>query len=133
MNLGGGPSGPNNLTMYKGAVRASDLTIPGPTGTWVYMDEHPDSINDAGAFPPDTATNIPDAPSTYHNMAAGFAFADGHSEIHKWIGPTMRKTRSSGGLNGVNFVAQNNFTCQARDPDLSWFSRASPRHTEAHF
>jgi prepilin-type N-terminal cleavage/methylation domain-containing protein len=133
MSLGGGPSGPNNLTMYKGAVRASDLTIPGPTGTWVYMDEHPDSINDAGAFPPNNATNIPDAPSTYHNMAAGFAFADGHSEIHKWIGLTMKKTRSSGGLNGVNFVAQNNFATPARDPDLSWFSKASPRHTEAHF
>jgi len=37
--------------------------------TWVYMDEHPDSINDAGAFPPDAATNIPDAPGTYHNGA----------------------------------------------------------------
>jgi prepilin-type processing-associated H-X9-DG protein len=23
-------------------------------------------------------------PASYHNGAAGFAFADGHSEIHKW-------------------------------------------------
>ena len=26
-----------------------------------------------------------DWPATYHNMAAGFAFADGHSEIRKWV------------------------------------------------
>ena len=25
-----------------------------------------------------------DWPGTYHNIACGFAFADGHSEIHKW-------------------------------------------------
>ena len=76
--------GPNNLTIYKGAKKAADLLIPGPTQTWVYMDEHPDSINDAGAFAPNTKSNIPDAPATYHNGAADFAMADGHSEIHKW-------------------------------------------------
>ena len=127
---GGGPSGPNNLTIYKGAKKASDLTIPGPSGTWVYMDEHPDSINDAGAFPPDSATNIPDAPATYHNGACGFAMADGHSEIHKWKGPTMKAPRP-GGLKGVNFQAQNNFATVAGDPDLRWYSYASPRRTTA--
>ena len=55
---------------YKGAAKPADLTIPGPARTWVYMDEHPDSINDAGAFAPNSASNIPDAPSTYHNGAA---------------------------------------------------------------
>ena len=98
----GTPSGPNNLTIYKGAKKATDLIIPGPSGTWVYMDEHPDSINDAGAFAPNTASNIPDAPATYHNGAAGFAMADGHSEIHKWKGPTMTAPRPNG-LKGVNF------------------------------
>ena len=76
----------------------SDLTIPGPANTWVYDDEHPDSINDAGAFPPNTASNIPDVPAAYHNGAAGFAFADGHSEIHKWKGPAMKGPRSADGL-----------------------------------
>ena len=131
---GGGPpaysaGGPNNLTIYRGAKKASDLTIPGPAQTWVYMDEHPDSINDAGAFPPDSRTNIPDAPATYHNGAAGFAMADGHSEIHKWRGPTMNKPRSARGLRGVNFVAENNFSTTTTDPDLRWYSYVSPRKT----
>ena len=126
-------SGPNNNTIYRGAVRASDIITPGPTGSWVYMDEHPDSINDAGAFAPNTATNIPDAPSTYHNGAAGFSFADGHSEIHKWIGPTMKKPRRSAGLDGVSYSAQNNFATVVNDPDLSWYSKATPRHNEKSF
>ena len=91
------------------------------------MDEHPDSINDAGAFAPDSATNIPDAPGTYHNGAAGFAFADGHSEIHKWKGPTMNKPRSALGLSGVNYNAENNFGTVRGDPDLYWYSFATPR------
>ena len=126
------PGGPNNLSTangYRGAAKPADLMIPGPAGTWVYMDEHPDSINDAGAFGPNTASNIPDAPSTYHNGAAGFAFADGHSEIHKWKGPTMRGPRSAGGLLGVNFNAQNNFACKTGDPDLYWYAYACPRWT----
>ena len=125
----GGPGGPNNLAIYKGARRSSDLTIPGPAQTWVYVDEHPDSINDAGCFAPNTPTNIPDAPATYHNGACGFAFADGHSEIHRWVGPTMKKPRPAG-LKGVNFQAQNNFGTTRGDPDLRWYSYVSPRLTE---
>jgi prepilin-type N-terminal cleavage/methylation domain-containing protein/prepilin-type processing-associated H-X9-DG protein len=123
--LGYTAGGPNNLSIYKGATKASDLTIPGPARTWVYMDEHPDSINDAGAFPPNTASNIPDAPATYHNGAAGFAFADGHSEIHKWRGTTMNGAR----LKGVTYNAANNFGTAAGDPDVYWYSAVSPRHT----
>jgi prepilin-type N-terminal cleavage/methylation domain-containing protein/prepilin-type processing-associated H-X9-DG protein len=125
----GDPGGPNNLTIYRGAAKSGDLLIPGPAQSWVYMDEHPDSINDAGAFAPDTAVNIPDAPATYHNGASGFAFADGHSEIHKWKGPTMSKPRGSRGLSGVNFLAENNFPTVLHDPDLYWYSYVTPRQS----
>lgn len=124
----GGPSGPNNLSPvngYRGASKASDLLIPGPAQTWVYVDEHPDSINDAGCFPPNSATNIPDAPATYHNNAAGFAFADGHSEIHKWRGSWAPRN----GLNKVTYNARNNFSTVAGDPDLYWYAYVSPRFT----
>ena len=26
-----------------------------------------------------------DVPASYHNGACGYGFADGHSEIHKWL------------------------------------------------
>jgi prepilin-type processing-associated H-X9-DG protein len=127
----GGPGGPNNLAIYRGARRSSDLIIPGPSQTWVYVDEHPDSINDAGCFPPPSATGIPDAPATFHNGACGFAFADGHSEIHKWVGPLMKKPRSALGLNGVSGeVAYNGWATTKTDPDLRWYSYVSPRNSE---
>ena len=33
---------------------------------------------------PNSAEEIVDFPASYHNNSGGFAFADGHSEIHKW-------------------------------------------------
>jgi prepilin-type N-terminal cleavage/methylation domain-containing protein/prepilin-type processing-associated H-X9-DG protein len=125
----GGPNYLSQANGYRGASKMSDLTIPGPALTWVYVDEHPDSINDAGCFPPNTPTNIPDAPATYHGGAAGFAMADGHGEIHKWRGPTMTKPRKNNGLDGVSYTAQNNFATVRGDPDLRWYSYASPRNT----
>jgi prepilin-type N-terminal cleavage/methylation domain-containing protein/prepilin-type processing-associated H-X9-DG protein len=68
--------------------------IAAPVRTFVFVDEHPDSLNDAafatqctGNQPSDGASGrIIDFPASYHNRACGFSFADGHSEIHKWKG-----------------------------------------------
>jgi prepilin-type N-terminal cleavage/methylation domain-containing protein/prepilin-type processing-associated H-X9-DG protein len=73
--------------------------IAAPTLTWVFVDEHPDSINDAafanactGADMPGSAQII-DMPANFHNGACGFSFADGHSDIHKWKGLKIRNAR----------------------------------------
>lgn len=56
----------------------------GPAMIWVLVDEEARSLNDGGfGFGMNTQEWI-DFPATYHNMGCGFAFADGHSEIHKW-------------------------------------------------
>src|SRR5438445_12002448 len=59
--------------------------IPLPAHTWVFVDEHPDSIA-TGLF---TVRLKRDSwehlPAPYHNGACGFAFADGHSEIKRWL------------------------------------------------
>jgi len=58
-----------------------------PASIFVTIDEHPDTIND-GLFinNPDwrSATRWTDLPASYHAGGAGFSFADGHAEIHKW-------------------------------------------------
>jgi prepilin-type N-terminal cleavage/methylation domain-containing protein/prepilin-type processing-associated H-X9-DG protein len=58
---------------------------------WVFVDEHPDSIND-GVF--STLSGKPDAfndlPASYHNGAGGFSFSDGHAEIRKWVDGTVK-------------------------------------------
>lgn len=85
------PYSPTGSNPYKTFVKDTDMTLPGPAKTWVFVDEHPDSIND-GLF----GMNMPsglgwptyaawdDVPASYHNGACGFSFADGHAEIHKW-------------------------------------------------
>ena len=61
--------------------------IPRPAKTWLFLDEHPDSINDGYFINNPTAANWQDIPASYHNGACGFSFTDGHSEIKKWVSP----------------------------------------------
>jgi len=68
------------------------LLNPGPSKTWVFLDEREDGINDGwfavdmGSYDPikPGAYTIVDFPASYHNRAGGFSFTDGHSEIKKW-------------------------------------------------
>ncbi|MGD0743923.1 MAG: prepilin-type N-terminal cleavage/methylation domain-containing protein [Verrucomicrobiota bacterium] len=72
-----------------------------PADIFVFLDEHPDSIND-GYFLDKAAENTYaassggpayksarwiDLPATYHNRATTFSFADGHSALHRWLQP----------------------------------------------
>jgi prepilin-type N-terminal cleavage/methylation domain-containing protein/prepilin-type processing-associated H-X9-DG protein len=60
--------------------------IPRPSGIFVFLDEHPDSIND-GYYLNKVNRNYRewvDLPASYHDGAAAFSFADGHSQIQRW-------------------------------------------------
>jgi len=63
--------------------------------TWIFVDEDNISINDAGCASrgPGAVEGVGwiDLPGAHHNGACGFAFLDGHSEIHKWVTGDMRK------------------------------------------
>ena len=64
--------------------KMSDAGPPSPSDLWVLVDEDASGLNDA-AFAVDMVNEIwRDAPGTYHNIGCGFAFADGHSETHRW-------------------------------------------------
>ena len=64
--------------------KTTDFVKPGPAMTWVILDEDAYSLNDAGFAVGMISAEWIDWPGTYHNFGAGFAFADGHSEIKKW-------------------------------------------------
>ena len=59
--------------------------IPQPTEIFVFLDEHPDSINDGYFLERDYYPEWHDLPATYHNDATAFSFADGHSLLHRWM------------------------------------------------
>jgi prepilin-type N-terminal cleavage/methylation domain-containing protein/prepilin-type processing-associated H-X9-DG protein len=110
-------------TTYKHYIKYSEMLYPGPARTWVFVDEHPDSMNDAGFFNP-RAFYWVDMPAAYHNGACGFAFADGHSEIHKWR-TTMAKPRAK----QVRFTDGGDMPSllggSTRDPDIRWMMHHS--------
>jgi prepilin-type N-terminal cleavage/methylation domain-containing protein/prepilin-type processing-associated H-X9-DG protein len=92
-----------------------------PSSTWVLVDEHPLSINDAACAvqiirPEAKSGNIIDFPASYHNGAAGFSFADGHSEIHQWKGSKI-KTFGKANNTGLNVPAGDSLN------DQKWWSR----------
>jgi len=66
--------------------------VPQPSMTWLTVDEHPDSINDAFFIASTSQNNTQwgDLPASYHNGACGFSFVDGHAEIRKWLSATSK-------------------------------------------
>jgi prepilin-type N-terminal cleavage/methylation domain-containing protein/prepilin-type processing-associated H-X9-DG protein len=65
--------------------KESDLTTPGPSMTFVLIDENANSIDDGYfAGSPGLPKQWVNVPSTRHGNAGGLSYADGHSEIKRW-------------------------------------------------
>jgi len=109
------------------AFKMSDLIDPGPTRTWLLLDMRQDSI-DIGNFATDmtgwpnspSLTGFYDLPGMYHNRACGFSFADGHSEIKKWLDGRTTPPLLDHGLINDTFRAPNN-------PDVVWLQERATR------
>jgi prepilin-type N-terminal cleavage/methylation domain-containing protein/prepilin-type processing-associated H-X9-DG protein len=93
--MGGNGDDPNNLAGQWAvtppvAVFTKLSEIRTPTMITVFLDERPDRLNDGlfainmTGYPVPQYATINDFPGIQHNNAAGFSFADGHSEIKKW-------------------------------------------------
>jgi prepilin-type processing-associated H-X9-DG protein len=73
--------------------KLGDMINPGAANTITLLEEREDSINDGffvismDGYPSLASTRMVDYPASYHGGSCGFAFADGHSEIHKWKDP----------------------------------------------
>lgn len=103
-------------TAWRTYGTTASMSVPGASMLFVFLDEHPLSINDA-QFAVEMQTTGPfaqiiDWPASYHNHAAGFSFADGHAEIHKWLGT---KILSGGAGNGGSGQS-----AQDSAPDMAW-------------
>jgi prepilin-type N-terminal cleavage/methylation domain-containing protein/prepilin-type processing-associated H-X9-DG protein len=98
--------------------RMTDITAPAPVNLAVFVDEHPDSIND-GWWITEVGASLyanpgvwEDLPASYHNRACGFSFADGHSEIHRWlVGATCQPVKK---------VDYNGSVTSPGSKDIAW-------------
>jgi prepilin-type N-terminal cleavage/methylation domain-containing protein len=87
---------------YRQFKKTGDLL--NAAGTFLFLDEHPDTLND-GFF----INNLDDykwgnLPASYHFGGASLSFTDGHTESHKWQvtspGGTVRPA-IKGGVGGI--------------------------------
>jgi len=111
-----------NDPRYQDYLKLSDFEDP--VRIFVVLDEREDSIDDAyfavnmGAK--GAAARFQNFPAFYHNGACGFSFADGHSEIHRWLDSRTRTPIKPGQLIGYDIPSPNN-------ADIVWLQDHSTR------
>jgi prepilin-type N-terminal cleavage/methylation domain-containing protein/prepilin-type processing-associated H-X9-DG protein len=109
---------------YRCYFKKSNIDIPAMR--FVFLDEHPDSLN-AGGFAnmmveSPTAARIIDFPASSHNGAGGISFSDGHAEIRKWRDARTRAAVHYNGNLSLNVDSPKN-------EDMIWLSdRTSARN-----
>ncbi len=82
----------------------TSASIPDPSKIFVFLDEHPDTINDGFFMNILSGYQWGNRPASFHNGAGNFSFADGHTETHKWqVGDTVRPPFQGGA--GGNIAA----------------------------
>ena len=106
------------------ARKMSDLNNPGVSMSWVFIDEHPDAMDDTILYTDPYNTSgtgqFTELPSSLHDGSCGVGFADGHGEIHKWLDaktlvPVRYNTPMAQQVNVVN------------SRDLAWLAQHTPR------
>ncbi len=94
--------------------KPDDFLKPGPSETYVLLEEHEDSINDGhfllgGIDVRSWGWN--DLPACRHRRSANFAFADGHVQKHMWRDPRTFQPVKRNRQHGLN---------QPNNPDVHW-------------
>ncbi len=104
-------------------VYAKGAEIMAPAKTFVFADEHPNSLNDGAlcvactgneTTAPPALSQIIDWPASYHDGAGSFCFADGRAEIHKWVGS---KIKAQVGISLLSSVSAGDSW-----PDMHWLA-----------
>jgi prepilin-type N-terminal cleavage/methylation domain-containing protein/prepilin-type processing-associated H-X9-DG protein len=74
--------------------------FPGPASFYVFIEEHPDTINDGYFMNRWDVIQWGNLPASWHNGAANISWADGHLERHRWTPNTVRPGVRGGVGNG---------------------------------
>ena len=105
------------------ARKMGDFYAPGPSDSWLFTDEHPDSIDDAILYSNPGSTNgigqFTELPSSDHGGACGLGFADGHAEVHKW--------KDSRTVRGVTYSIVQRVSISSFSADLAYIASKTPR------
>lgn len=101
-NAGSYSQGGNNVNFPNYVQFFKSTSIPQPADIFVFLDEHPDSIDDGyflNSYTDGSPATWTDLPASYHNGAGTFSFADGHSETHHWQNASTKQPSIAYGIN----------------------------------
>lgn len=132
--FGGDTSGSAMAAPYTLFLKLSEINggkaTPGPAKTWVFLDQREDTINwgnfmtHMDGFDPREPAKYKftmDLPGEYHKKACGFSYADGHSEIKKWM-----DSRTTPPLK-YQTAASSSDTPSPRNEDVAWLQERTTR------
>jgi prepilin-type N-terminal cleavage/methylation domain-containing protein/prepilin-type processing-associated H-X9-DG protein len=95
----------------------TDIIQPGPSMTWVLLDENDGSLNDTlYCISPALPGQWQDAPATRHGGGAGLSFADGHSEIKRWTDSELLRTPT-------RFTSSKGWPVDPKSSDWDWLAQ----------
>jgi prepilin-type N-terminal cleavage/methylation domain-containing protein/prepilin-type processing-associated H-X9-DG protein len=100
---------------YVQFLKSSDLTTP--SQIFVFLDEHPDTINDGFFMNRLYEFKWGNLPASYHNGAGTLSYTDGHVESHRWQVPGTIRPPVQGGAGGSPEAAPWN--------DFEWLRQRS--------
>ncbi|HVV71063.1 MAG TPA: hypothetical protein VHI52_06115, partial [Verrucomicrobiae bacterium] len=126
---GGGWAFANGYNIY---AKLSSIGGASPVSKiFVFLDMREDRVNwsnfmidMSGYYPPNPGAYkfTSDMPGMYHNLAAGFSFADGHSEMKRWVDSRTTPPIVDGG--DPTSVSS---TPSPNNPDVAWLQDHSTR------
>lgn len=89
-----------------------------PAKTFLFLDEHADSINDGEFANSINSGRIVDMPGSFHyNGACGISFADSHVETHEWLGMRIKPPYYGNGNIALNVTSADSAN------DVSWLAQ----------
>jgi prepilin-type N-terminal cleavage/methylation domain-containing protein/prepilin-type processing-associated H-X9-DG protein len=83
---------------YVQLFKAAD--VPLPSKIFVFLDEHPDTINDGFFMNRLDEFQWGNLPGSYHQGSANLSFVDGHAENRRWAVPDTVRPPVKGGASG---------------------------------
>src|SRR5579859_1666461 len=115
------PSSGGPITGWAYYTKSATMARPGPSKTWVFIEESPYSIDDAFfALDPRNTTQWFNSPAVLHGNGSVLSYADGHSAVRLWTDSSMINEKPATPAGNTD-----NWPASSGSGDLPWFISVS--------
>ena len=115
------PSSGGPITGWAYYTKSATMARPGPSKTWVFIEESPYSIDDGFfALDPRNTTQWFNSPAVLHGNGSVLSYADGHSAVRLWTDSSMINEKPATPAGNTD-----NWPASSGSGDLPWFISVS--------